>query len=100
MMPAENIHMASKRVMVTGANSGIGKATALRLAEMGAQVVMVCRSREKGEAARREIASKSGSSNVELMVADLSFQDGVRRLAAEFLANHPSLDVLINNAGG
>jgi NAD(P)-dependent dehydrogenase (short-subunit alcohol dehydrogenase family) len=56
-----------KVVLVTGANSGLGKATATGLAKLGATVVMVCRSQERGEAARKEIIAASGSDTVELM---------------------------------
>lgn len=89
--------MSGKVCIVTGANTGIGKATALALAKHGAAVVMLCRSRERGEAARAEIASESGR-EVELLVADLSVQSEVVRAASDFTARHTRLDVLINNA--
>ena len=91
--------MTGRVCMVTGANSGIGKETALGLALMGATVVMVCRDRGRGEAARSEIAAKSGSEHVELMIADLSSQRSIRRLATEYLERHDRLHVLVNNAG-
>ncbi len=91
--------MKDKVVLITGANSGIGKETALGLAKMGAGLVLVCRDKGKGEAAREEIAKATGNSSTELLVADLLLQREVRRVAAEFKANHPKLDVLINNAG-
>ncbi len=91
--------MAGKVVIVTGANSGIGRATAFALAKMGGQVVLVCRNREKGEAARRDIANESGNSGVELLVSDLSLLNEVRRLVSDFEAGHSRLDVLVNNAG-
>jgi NAD(P)-dependent dehydrogenase (short-subunit alcohol dehydrogenase family) len=84
--------------MVTGANTGIGKATAQALATAGMTVVMVCRSRERGEAARTEIAARAGRSDVDLMVADLSLQSEVRRLVSEFKARYSQLNVLVNNA--
>jgi NAD(P)-dependent dehydrogenase (short-subunit alcohol dehydrogenase family) len=87
-----------KTCIVTGANTGIGKATATALAKKGATVVMVCRSRERGEAARAEIARESGRSDVDLLVADLSLQSEIRRLAGEVQTKYPRLDVLINNA--
>lgn len=90
--------MQGKICIVTGANSGIGKATALGLAKMGATVVMVCRDRIRGEAALFDIQRESGSNGVELMVADLSSQDSIRRLTAEYKRTHTRLDVLINNA--
>ncbi len=94
-----NQSMAGKVCMVTGANSGIGKITALELAKQGATVTMVCRSRDRGEAASREITEMIGSASLELMVADLSSQAAIRRLAEEFQSKHDRLDVLVNNAG-
>ena len=94
-----NQSMAGKICMVTGANSGIGQVTALELARRGAAVTMVCRSRDKGETASREIREKTGSGSLELMVADLSSQAEIRRLAEEFQTRHARLDVLVNNAG-
>jgi NAD(P)-dependent dehydrogenase (short-subunit alcohol dehydrogenase family) len=92
--------MSGKICIVTGANSGIGKETALGLAQMGARVVMVCRNAEKGKAALEEIRRESGSSQVDLLIADMSSQASVRALAEEIQQKYPRLDVLINNAGG
>jgi NAD(P)-dependent dehydrogenase (short-subunit alcohol dehydrogenase family) len=86
--------------VVTGANGGIGKATALALAQRGATVVMVCRDRARGEAAQAEIKSSSGNSHVDLLIGDMTSLTSVRQLAQEILANYPQLHVLINNAGG
>jgi NAD(P)-dependent dehydrogenase (short-subunit alcohol dehydrogenase family) len=91
--------MNGKTCVVTGANAGIGKATALGLAKMGATVVMVCRSHERGEAALTEIRRESGNDSISLLIADLSSQASIRHLADNFLANYPTLHVLINNAG-
>lgn len=92
--------MMDQRVcIITGANSGIGKATALGLARLGATVVMVCRDQARGEAAMTEIKTVTGNPNVDLLLADLSSQAEVRRLAEEFKAHYPQLHVLINNAG-
>ena len=88
-----------KLSLITGANSGIGKETAVGLARKGFAVVMACRNRQKGEAALRDVRLRSGSSSVELMMLDLADLSSVRRLAAEFLDTHRRLDVLINNAG-
>lgn len=91
--------MAGKVCVVTGANAGIGRETALGLAKMGATVVMVCRDRERGEAAQREIRQQSGNSAVELMNCDLASQNSIRRFVEEFSRQHDRLDVLVNNAG-
>ena len=95
----DNFHdMQGKVCLVTGANSGIGKGTALGLAKMGATVVMVARNPEKGQSALEEIKVLSGNNAVELMLADLSSQMAVRELAASFKGKYVSLNVLINNA--
>src|SRR2546428_2001222 len=99
-LPEINVDMTGKTCLITGGNSGIGKATALGLARMGANVVIVSRSKEKGEADLTDIITKSGNRNVELMLADMSSQDSVRRLAGDFKAGHEKLPLLVNNAGG
>jgi NAD(P)-dependent dehydrogenase (short-subunit alcohol dehydrogenase family) len=91
--------MAGKICMVTGANAGIGKATALGLANIGATVAMVCRSQERGEAALTEIKEQSSSDHISLLVADLASQGEIRRLAENFKGHHSALHVLVNNAG-
>jgi NAD(P)-dependent dehydrogenase (short-subunit alcohol dehydrogenase family) len=92
--------MQGKTVLITGANQGIGKATAIALAKKGARVVIVARNPEKGRAALAEVqAAGGGGDRAELIVADLSSQEQVRRVAAEFRSKHDRLDVLINNAG-
>jgi NAD(P)-dependent dehydrogenase (short-subunit alcohol dehydrogenase family) len=91
--------MQGKICMVTGANSGIGKATALVLAQMGATVVMVCRDRARGEEAKSEITTKSRKNAVDLLLADLSSQQSIRQLAEDFKQRYSQLHVLINNAG-
>ena len=94
------VSMSGKICVVTGSNSGIGKETALGLARMGARVVMVCRNAEKGKAALEEIRRESGSSQVDLLIADMSSQASLRALAEEIRQKYPRLDVLVNNAGG
>ena len=91
--------MKDKVVMVTGANSGIGKAVSLALAKKGATLVMVARNPERGEAARSEIIRKSQNNAVDLLQADLSSLESVRILASEFQKKYSGLHVLINNAG-
>lgn len=85
--------------MITGANSGIGREAAIRLAAKGAHVVAVCRNADRGRKAVEEIRSVSGNPSVDLMLADLSSLASVRRLALDFTAKFGRLDVLINNAG-
>ena len=92
--------MRNRICMVTGATSGMGKATAAALAQMGATVILVARDQSKGEAVRDEIRMQSGNTNVEMMLADLSSQSSIRKLADTFRRNYQHLHVLINNAGG
>jgi NAD(P)-dependent dehydrogenase (short-subunit alcohol dehydrogenase family) len=99
IMATLNTSMQGKICLVTGATSGIGKATALSLAQMGATVVMVGRDRAKGEAVLSEIKTKSGNDAVGLLLADLSSQASIRQLAENFRQQYTQLHVLINNAG-
>ncbi|MEM7105284.1 MAG: SDR family oxidoreductase [Bacteroidota bacterium] len=91
--------MDQKIVLITGGNAGIGKQTAISLAQKGAIVVIVSRNLQKGEKAVEEIRQKSGSQNVDLLTADLSSLQSVRDLTAAFKNKYQSLDVLVNNAG-
>lgn len=91
--------MNGKVVLITGGTSGIGKAAAVELAGMGAEVVITGRSQERGREAVGEIKARSGSDAVSLLLADLSSQAEVRKLAAEFRSRYYRLDVLVNNAG-
>jgi NAD(P)-dependent dehydrogenase (short-subunit alcohol dehydrogenase family) len=88
-----------KTCIVTGASSGIGKETALALAQSGAHVAVVCRTREKGERAVTEIRQRGRNPAVSLFVADLASPRAVRGLAADLDAALPRVDVLVNNAG-
>jgi NAD(P)-dependent dehydrogenase (short-subunit alcohol dehydrogenase family) len=90
--------MHGKTVVVTGASSGIGLEVAEALARQGASLVMVSRDPVRGEAALQKLVACS-STKPRLLLADLSRQDDVRRLAAELLDSTPRVDVLINNAG-
>lgn len=91
--------MSSRIILITGANSGIGKAAAEGLAAQGAHVVMLCRSAERGEEARANILARARRGTVDLMTADLASQASIRQFAREFTQRYPRLDVLINNAG-
>src|SRR5438309_11655885 len=90
--------MEDKVCLVTGASSGIGKATAAAIAEAGANVIMVCRDETRGRAARTQVVSESGNQSVDLMIADLSSLASVRGLATAFSAKYPKLDILVNDA--
>lgn len=90
--------MKGKVCLVTGASSGIGRATATALSEMGAVVVMVSRDRARGKAARAKVVSESGNQSADLMTADLSSPASVRGLAAGFTAKYRKLDLLVNDA--
>src|ERR1022692_4200565 len=91
--------MAGRTVLVTGGTGGIGKATALGLAAMGAQVAITGRDHGRAESAAREIRA-AGRGQVDVFVADLSAQSEVRRLADEVLQSLSRIDVLVNNVGG
>jgi len=91
--------MQNKICIVTGSNSGIGKETAISLAKMGAAVVMVVRSKERGEKAQKEIMKQSGNNSVDLMICDLSSMESIRHFAKEFKKKYKRLGVLVNNAG-
>ncbi|MEJ5223675.1 MAG: SDR family NAD(P)-dependent oxidoreductase [Anaerolineales bacterium] len=90
--------LENKTIVITGANSGIGKAASIQLAQMGAQVIMLCRSAERGAAALEEVRQAANSNRVALILVDMSEQASVRRAAQEFLSRHDRLHVLIHNA--
>ena len=91
--------LSDRNALVTGANSGLGKAVAQDLAANGAKVLMLVRDAGRGEAARAEIVAATGNSRVELVLCDLSSQAEVRRAAAEVRAGVEALHWLVNNAG-
>ncbi|KAM9354233.1 retinol dehydrogenase 12-like [Pholidichthys leucotaenia] len=88
-----------KTAIVTGANTGIGKTTAIDLARRGTRVILACRDRGRAEAAIREIIQETGNSQVIFMELDLSSLRSVRSFADDFLRSESRLDLLINNAG-
>lgn len=85
--------------IVTGANSGMGRATSLALARAGAKVVMLCRSKSRGEEALAEVKELCCSKLVELMLCDLGSMASIRAFCEEFRQRHNNLHVLVNNAG-
>ena len=93
-------YLDGKVCIVTGATSGIGKETARVLAHQGGTVILVGRNPDKTAATVEEFRREADTPNIEYLLADLSSQDEIRRLAEEFISRHNRLDVLINNAGG
>ncbi|KAM6933823.1 dehydrogenase/reductase SDR family member 13-like [Xenentodon cancila] len=96
---SSSVKLKGKTVIVTGNNTGIGKATALDLAKRGARVILACRHKEKAEAAVYDIRRESGNNQVIFMQLDLASLQSVRSFAETFLKTEPRLDILINNAG-
>lgn len=96
---ARNARAPSKVCVITGANSGIGYEAALGLARTGVRVVMVCRNRRRGEAARQRIVRAAEGAKVDLLIADLASLRQVRALASDLTAAYPEIHALVNNAG-
>lgn len=88
-----------KRVVITGANSGIGREIAVRMASLGAEVVLACRDRSRGERVAADISAEAGTQRAAVMTVDLSDPRSIRTLAREYRRRYGSLDVLVNNAG-
>uniref|UniRef100_A0A8B9QLM9 Retinol dehydrogenase 12 n=1 Tax=Apteryx owenii TaxID=8824 RepID=A0A8B9QLM9_APTOW len=91
--------LTGKTVIVTGANSGIGKRVALDLARRNARTILACRSRERGQAAAEEIRAATGNPAVLLRLLDTGSLASVRAFARQVLREEKRLDVLVNNAG-
>lgn len=91
--------MKGKIVLITGASDGIGKQSALELAQMGAHVIMHGRNEVKTRNAVEEIKIKSGNENVDLLLADLSSFEEIRKMSKELHSKYDHIDVLLNNAG-
>ncbi len=98
-MSSSGVSLAGKLAIVTGANSGIGRAVAAELADMGAHVIMACRSKQRGEEALNALMRENPSRRLELGFIDLACEKSVREFAAVFLKTHQRLDILVNNAG-
>lgn len=92
-------NLVGKTVLITGCNTGIGKATAISLASMGAKVIMACRSRERAVPALQEIIRKSKNKEVHFMPLNLESLESVNDFAKEFLKENEKLDILVLNAG-
>src|SRR3954454_12432660 len=91
--------MDGRVALVTGATAGLGLATAIGLARLGAGVRLLARDAQRGEQARAAVIAHSGNRDVSVVLCDLADLGDVRRFAAEFTAREPRLDVLVNNAG-
>ena len=91
--------MQGTNVLITGATSGIGEATALALAGKGASLTLLCRSRDKGQQVIAKITAATGNRNIDVLIADLNDLASVSAAADEFIARGKPLHVLINNAG-
>lgn len=91
-------NIENKTIIVTGANSGIGKAAVMQLAKAGATVIMACRSPERGAQAYDEVRKTSKNEKVEMMQVDMASQASIREFVNTFKNNHQHLDVLIHNA--
>lgn len=98
-MVRNRVSLEGKTVIVTGANTGIGKETAINLARRGALVIMACRNLEKGEASLMDVKASSNSSDVFLMKLDLASKKSIDEFVEQFKAEQERLDILVNNAG-
>lgn len=94
-----NDKMKGKVCIVTGASSGIGRRICIKLAEQGAVMLMLCRSKDKGLSVRDEIIKLTGNKNIELYICDISLQKSVRNAVRKIRTKYSHIDVLINNAG-
>ncbi len=98
-MQASIQSLAGKLCIVTGSTTGIGKAAAKGIADLGAHVVLVARNPERAAATRREIIDATGNDQVDVLLADFNELAQVRALAAQILDRYPRIELLINNAG-
>ncbi len=90
--------MRKKICIITGSNSGIGKAAALQIAQAGHHVIMACRNATRGEVALQEVQQQAGSGSAELMLVDMSLQSSIQAFAQAVQAQYDTVDVLIHNA--
>ena len=88
-----------KTALITGANSGIGKMTAIELAKEGYHIIMVCRNQEKAEEAREEIIRETKNDTIDIVICDLGIMNQIHEVAKTIRDSYPKLDLLVNNAG-
>ncbi len=91
--------MGTKIALITGANSGLGLATAKALAQRSFDLILLCRNAQKGRDAQAEIQKANPAITVDFFTADLADLDSVRQAGGQIAAKYPRIDVLINNAG-
>ncbi|XP_030013061.1 retinol dehydrogenase 12 isoform X2 [Sphaeramia orbicularis] len=94
-----SVRLDGKTVLITGANTGIGKETSRDMARRGARVIMACRDLTRAERAAEEIRQSTGNGNVVIRHLDLASMYSVRQFAKDFIDSEDRLDILINNAG-
>ncbi|NDI36023.1 SDR family NAD(P)-dependent oxidoreductase [Chengkuizengella sediminis] len=91
--------MEDKKIcLITGANSGIGKAAAIQIAKKGYHVILACRNQTRGEKALQDVKTVSSSESVELMLVDMSLKSSIKDMVKKYRAKYNKLDILINNA--
>ncbi len=91
--------MQDKTVLITGANDGIGRATAERLARKGYHLILACRDETKAQRTADQLVERTGNERIDTIPLDLADLSSVRAASELFLAEQPRLDILINNAG-
>lgn len=95
----KNSRIDGKVVVITGANAGIGKETAIDLSKRGGKIYIACRDMKRGQDALEEIKVKSGCDNIHFLQLDLASMQSIREFSRKFHELEPRLDILINNAG-
>lgn len=88
-----------KTALITGANSGIGKMTAIKLAGLNYHIIMLCRNQDKADKARKEIIQETKNENIDIVICDLGIMNQIREVAKSIRDSYPKLDLLVNNAG-
>ena len=95
----ENVSLADRVAVITGGNTGLGKETAIKLASLGAETYILCKSPDRAQAALKEICARSGSNKISSLQVDLSDLQSVSRCANQLKSRVGRIDIMINNAG-